>query len=138
MTMGRVFPSIAPHVRSTRRRTMARRRSRVKAQLGVEALESRALMSTYGVVLKGPSIWGGEPVFTDLRHILAPWGSNINGGYQSDPTIPLTPQGYPIGVGANPGSVSTGCFVGNYPDGVYQVSYSGKANLFFDGVGRNN
>ena len=107
---------------------MARRRSRVKAQLGVEALEGRALMSTYGVVLKGPSIWGGEPIFTDLRHILANWGSTT-GGYQPDPTIALTPQGYPTDGGADGGTAATGCFVGNYPDGVYQVSYSGTVNL---------
>src|SRR5437762_1132705 len=113
---------------------MARRKSRAKSQLGVEALEGRTLMSSYGVVLKGISGWSGSPQFVDVRHNLLPWGSWDSNGYQSDPTIPLTPQGYPTRTAA----ASTYAFVDNYPDGIYQVSYKGKATLSFDGVAQNN
>src|SRR5438067_1442672 len=111
---------------------MTRRKARAKAQLSVETLEGRTLMSSYGVVLKGISAWEGQPEFVDVRHNLLPWGHWDVSGYHSDPTIPLTPQGYPTA------PASTYGFLSNYPDGVYQVSYTGKASLSFDGIGQNN
>src|SRR4051812_31654699 len=131
LSMRRVAPPFALKVRSAWGRNMARRKSRAKARLSVEALEGRALMSSYGVDLKGISAWGGEPTFIDVRHTFLPWGI-WDGGFKSDPTLPLTPQGYPTG----PGAAATGAFVDNYPDGTYQVSYKGTATLVFDGVGK--
>jgi hypothetical protein len=111
---------------------MARRRSRARAVLTVECLEGRTLLSSYGVVVKGIGPWTGEPQFIDARHNLIPWGSWDVHGYHSDPSLKLTPQGYPLS------NASTFGFLTNYPDGVYQVSYQGKADLFFAGIGANN
>jgi hypothetical protein len=100
--------------------------------LNVEALEGRTLLSSYGVVLKGISPYGGEPVFVDVRHNFIPWGSWDVNGYHPDPSLQLTAQGYPLS------NASTYAFLTNYPDGIYQVGYQGTATLNFDGIGKNN
>src|SRR5689334_16035898 len=99
--MRRVASPLTLKVRSAWGPIMAKRNRRVKRQLGIEALEDRALMSAYGVVLKGVSTWGGEPDFVDVRHNFLPWFTWGSADNKLDPTIPLTPQGYPTAKSAS-------------------------------------
>ena len=112
---------------------MARRNRRVKVQLGVEALEGRALMSTYGVVLKGVSAWWVSPNSSTCDIISFP-GAGL--GRPRGPNLNQTePRPSPCPTGS---SHRTGVFLTNYPDGIYQVSYQGTATLDFEGIGKNN
>ena len=91
----------------------------------MEGLEDRTLLSSTGVNVKGITPWAGEPTTVDVRPILQPWGQLNGDTYSSDPTLKLTAQGYPL---SNAGTFTS---MGGYPNGTYQVSYSGTATLSF-------
>lgn len=83
---------------------------------------------TIGTNLDGIAEFSPIAPFIDLAVMFRPWG-NTSTPYQTDPSIPLTADNYPL---ANAGTIT---YATAYPDGDYQVSYEGQATLAFSGLG---
>src|SRR5262249_23640268 len=97
-----------------------------------EGLESRiALSDNVGVNLDFNSVYtsNSNPMWVDVHNGARGWGTPGD-GWDPSPSIPLTPDNYPL---ANAEAVVN---LVNYPDGNYQLSYTGSASVTFAGVGQ--
>jgi hypothetical protein len=86
--------------------------------------------ATIGQNLDGISDYGTIGAFGDLTRTFRQWG-RITTPYQSDPTINLTADNYPL---EDAGAMT---YALTYPDGIYKVSWDGQADLAFTGMGSN-
>ncbi len=92
-----------------------------------EGLESRTLLSAdIGVNLGTNSIYENEPIWTDVHNLAAAWTLTGN----PSGSVPLTADNYPLA------NAWTQFDLGNYPDGDYQLSYTGSATVNFWGDGQ--
>jgi hypothetical protein len=90
-----------------------------------EALESRiALSAQAGVNLSANSVYGNDPIWTDLHNLATSWVP-LTGS-----TLTLSPDGYPLV------SASVTFALENYPSGNYEFSYTGTGTVTFGGVGQ--
>ena len=85
---------------------------------------------TIGTNLEGIADYSTISPFIDLSTMFRQWGSMAT-PYIADPSIPMTADNYPL---ADAGTMS---YARTYPDGDYQVSYAGQANLSFSGLNAN-
>ncbi len=109
---------------------MGRKTAHRTRRFQLEPLEDRVLLSTVGVDVKGNSPYAGDATWVDLRHLLLPWGQFSGTTYSPNPSLKLNSTGYPES------TAGTYAEINNYPDGNYQVSYSGQATLDFFGIGQ--
>ena len=72
-------------------------------------------------IFYGNEAYAGDPIWTDLHNLAWSW---------SGTATPLTADGYPLA------SSSTAFNLTNYPDGVYQFSYTGTATVAFSDIGQ--
>src|SRR5262249_13034834 len=111
--------------------SMYRRRECAKRRPVLELLEPRTMLSgDLGVNLGISNAYENDFQWVDAtKHALGWW--------KTDPSNPnpltINSLGYPT-----TGNASTGIYMANYPDGVYQVSYQGSASITFSGLGKNN
>jgi hypothetical protein len=82
---------------------------------------------TIGTNLDGIAEFSPIAPFVDLTTMFRGWGS-LATPYQPDASIPKTADNYPL---VDAGAIT---FANAYPDGDYQVSYEGQANLSFTGL----
>ncbi|WP_165219147.1 dockerin type I domain-containing protein [Aquisphaera insulae] len=104
-----------------------KRRSARRFRPALDVMEPRLVMSTMGVNLKGQPNWWADNVWVDIRHSLGAWQNLSN---PSTLVTNLTPKGYPLS------PAITTVILQGISNGVFPVSYSGKATLEFSGAAK--
>ncbi|HEY7119024.1 MAG TPA: dockerin type I domain-containing protein [Tepidisphaeraceae bacterium] len=84
--------------------------------------------ATVGINLDGIADYSTLGAFADLTRTFRPWG-RPDTPYQPDPTIWRTTDNYPLE------DAGTMTYARTYPDGTYEVSWDGQADLSFAGMG---
>ena len=98
----------------------------------LETCEDRTLLSGVGVNVELSYQYAGEAVWTDVSRLFGKWDyispDRLN-WWTPDPSVVTNSLGSPLSDAANYLTLA------NYPDGVYQVSFKGTADVAFWGVG---
>ena len=108
---------------------MTKRRRRLHA---LETLETRTVLNASLGSLAGVNVSAIGPAdsaetWVDAAKDLAPWGTVAN-PFSPSTTIPLNATGYPLADAATYTALTA------YPDGVYTLSFTGKATLNVSGM----